>query len=369
MEGRTGGPGSAAGGGPTWPGLTSRLLAREDLEAAETAWAMSEVMTGEVAPVSLAGFLVALRAKGESVEELTGLADAMLAAAVPLEVPGRCLDVVGTGGDLASTVNLSTMAALVSAGAGERVVKHGNRASSSACGTADVLEELGVRLDLPADRVGQLAVEVGITFCFAQAFHPSFRHAGPARRQLGVPTAFNLLGPLTNPAQPAAGLFGVADARLAPLVAGVLARRGVDALVVRGGDGLDELTTTAASTVWWVHGQDEASDVVASTATGSVVEEVVVDAVDLGLPRSAPQDLRGGGPAENAAVVRDLLAGRRGPVRDAVLLNAAAALVAAEGGGGDLPARLSAALERAATSVDSGAAGDVLERWVAASRS
>ncbi|WP_241966963.1 anthranilate phosphoribosyltransferase [Pseudokineococcus lusitanus] len=347
--------------GPSWRDLTARLLAGHDLTAAETAWAMGRVVAGEAPAVPLTGFLVALRAKGESVAELTGLADAMLEVAVPLDVPGRALDVVGTGGDMASTVNLSTMAALVAAGAGERVVKHGNRAASSACGTADVLEALGVRLDLPPARVAEVAVEVGITFCFAPVVHPSMRHAAPVRRELGLPTAFNLLGPLTNPARPAAAAVGVADARTAPLVAGVMAARGTDALVVRGGDGLDELTTTAPTTVWWVHAPEGGDD-----GTPRAVRELVVDAVDLGLPRSVPEDLRGGGPAENAAVVRDLLAGRPGPVRDAVLLNAAGALVAAEGGGGDLAGRLSAALGRAAASVDSGAAGDVLERWVAA---
>lgn len=347
--------------GPSWRDLTARLLAGHDLTAAETAWAMGRVVAGEAPAVPLTGFLVALRAKGESVAELTGLADAMLEVAVPLDVPGRALDVVGTGGDMASTVNLSTMAALVAAGAGERVVKHGNRAASSACGTADVLEALGVRLDLPPARVAEVAVEVGITFCFAPVVHPSMRHAAPVRRELGLPTAFNLLGPLTNPARPAAAAVGVADARTAPLVAGVMAARGTDALVVRGGDGLDELTTTAPTTVWWVHAPEGGDD-----GTPRAVRELVVDAVDLGLPRSVPEDLRGGGPAENAAVVRDLLAGRPGPVRDAVLLNAAGALVAAEGGGGDLADRLSAALGRATASVDSGAAGDVLERWVAA---
>ena len=351
----------SAASAPSWRDLTARLLAGEDLAAEETAWAMGEVMAGAAPAVPLAGLLVALRAKGESVAELTGLADAMLEAAVPLAVPGRCLDVVGTGGDLASTVNLSTMAAVVAAGAGERVVKHGNRAASSACGTADVLEELGVRLDVPPARVGEIAAEVGITFCFAPVFHPSMRHAAPVRRELGVPTAFNLLGPLTNPAQPAASAIGVADARMAPLVAGVLAARGRDALVVRGGDGLDELTTTAASVVWWVRRDVERE--------GWAVHEVVLDAADLGLARARPQDLRGGGPRENAAVVRDVLAGRRGPVRDAVVLNAAAALVAAEGGGGDLHERMVGGLQRAAASVDSGAAADVLDRWVVASRS
>jgi anthranilate phosphoribosyltransferase len=213
---------------------------------------MDRIMSADATPVQIAGFLVALRAKGETVDELTGLAEAMLSHAVRIEVPGPTVDVVGTGGDRANTVNISTMAALVVAGAGLRVVKHGNRAASSACGSADVLEALGVRLDLPPERVAEVAEQAGITFCFAQLFHPAMRHAAQARGGLGVPTAFNFLGPLTNPAQPAAAAVGVADLRMAPLLAGVLAARGASALVFRGEDGLDELTTSGPSQVWLV---------------------------------------------------------------------------------------------------------------------
>lgn len=359
---------AAAGGGPTsWPTLLQRLLAGQSLSGAEAGWAMHEIMSGEATPVQVAGFLVALRAKGEDVEELAGLARSMLEHAVPISVPGPAVDVVGTGGDRAHTVNISTMAALVVAGAGVRVVKHGNRAASSACGSADVLEELGVRLDLTADRVAEVAVTAGITFCFAQVFHPSFRHAAVARRELAVPTAFNFLGPLTNPAQPRAAAVGVADRRMAPLVAGVLAGRGISALVFRGEDGLDELTTSGASAVWEVR-------------DGQVVESTL-DPADLGVPRHDVAQLRGADARHNAAVTRDLLAGRPGPVRDAVLLNAAAALVAADAaddaessvdggqGGDDLMSRMARALSRAAAAIDSGAAADVLQRWVAATAS
>ncbi len=345
---------SAAGPAPevTWPLLLTTLIARKDLSRQQAEWAMGQVMDGEATPVQLAGFLVALRAKGETVQELDGLSRSMLEHAVRIEVPGDCVDVVGTGGDRAHTVNISTMAALVVAGAGHRVVKHGNRAASSACGAADVLEALGVRLDLPPGRVAELATEVGITFCFAQAFHPAFRHAAPARSGLGVPTAFNFLGPLTNPAQPVASAVGVADVRMAPLVAGVLAERGRSALVFRGEDGLDELTIAGASRVWAV--------------AGGVVTEHRLDPAELGIPRSGLETLRGADATYNASVVRAVLAGQDGPVRDAVLLNAAAALVAAGVGdpAGSLVARMGTALVLAARSVDDGAAEALLERWV-----
>lgn len=343
---------------PTWPGLLTALVARRDLRADETAWAMDQVMSGETGPAVLAGFLVALRAKGETVEELTGLADSMLAHAVAIRVPGRTVDVVGTGGDRHHSVNVSTMAALVVAGAGLTVVKHGNRAATSASGSADVLEALGVRLDLPVERVARAATTVGITFCFAQVFHPSFRFAGPTRRDLGIPTTFNFLGPLTNPARPQAAAIGVADRRMAPLMAGVLAARGSRALVFRGEDGLDELSTTAPAEVWEV-------------ADGAVVPHRLDAREAFGLAPAVLDDLRGSDAAFNAHVVRAVLAGERGPVRDAVLLNAAAAL-AADGslpgtGAGPFEDRLAAGLVAAAAAVDSGAAADVLDRWVAAS--
>jgi anthranilate phosphoribosyltransferase len=358
-------PAGPAAGAPatSWPHLIATLLAGTDLARDETAWAMEQVMTEGATAAQLAGFLVALRAKGETVDEVAGLVDTMLRHAVLIDVPGPAVDLVGTGGDRRHTVNISTMAALVVAGTGRRVVKHGNRAASSASGAADVLEALGVRLDLPPARVARLATEVGITFCFAQLFHPAFRHAGVVRRELGVPTAFNFLGPLTNPAQPQATAVGVADARMAPIVAGVLAQRGATALVFRGDDGLDELTTADTSSVWVVAG-------------GDVVRRSV-DPVALGLPRARLADLQGGDPRHNAGVVRDLLAGKPGPVRDAVLLNAAAAVVVTDAreethppAAGDLAEgldeRMAAALALGAEAVDSGSAQGVLAAWVEA---
>ena len=336
----------------SWPAVLGALVGGEDLTAEQTAWAMGEVLAGEATPVQVAGFAVALRAKGETVEEVAGLVAAMYAVATPLEVPGRTLDVVGTGGDRSMSVNISTMAAIVAAGAGARVVKHGNRSASSQSGSADVLERLGIRLDLSAARVAEVAVEAGITFCFAAAFHPAMRHAAVPRRELGIATTFNFLGPLTNPAQPAAQAIGCADVRMAPLMAAVMARRGVDAWVFRGDDGLDELTTTTTSSLWVVH--------------GGAVATHTVDARRLGLAAAAPADLRGGDADHNATVVRRVLAGEAGPVRDAVLLNAGAALAVHDAPGEPLHEALAAGIARAAEAVDSGAAAATLDRWVAA---
>jgi anthranilate phosphoribosyltransferase len=343
----------------TWPALLATLLRGDDLPADDTAWAMAEIMAGEATPVQVAGFMVALRAKGESAAEMDGLVRAMLDSAHRIEVAGPAVDVVGTGGDRAHTVNISTMAALVVAGTGARVVKHGNRSASSTCGSADVLEELGVALTLSPEQVAAVVRDVGITFCFAQVFHPAMRHAAVARRELGVPTAFNFLGPLTNPAQPAAQAIGCADPRMAGVMAQVFADRGGAALVVRGDDGLDELTTTTTSRVWRVF-------------DGQVVEDVV-DPTRLGIAPAAPEALRGHDAAYNAGVVHEVLDGGPGPVRDAVLLNAAAALVAlgdASGAttGTDLHDALRDGVAQAADAVDSGKAAAVLDRWVAATR-
>jgi len=339
----------------TWPGVLGRLLRGEHLGAVDTAWVMDRVLSAEATPAQLAGFLVALRAKGETAAEIAGLADAMLRHARRVVVPGPAVDVVGTGGDQAHTVNISSMAAVVVAAAGVPVVKHGNRAASSASGAADVLEALGVAVDLPADGVAACVAEVGIGFCFAPVFHPSFRHTAGPRRELGVPTAMNVLGPLTNPAQPPAALVGCADARLAPVLAEVFASRGSSALVVRGDDGLDELTTTTTSTVW-------------VAARGEVRTETV-DPAALGIAPATREDLRGGSPEVNAEVFRALVAGDRGPVRAAVLLNAAGALIAFDGPPANLAEAFPAALERVAAAIDSGAAERLLERWAAFSTS
>jgi anthranilate phosphoribosyltransferase len=338
-----------------WPEVLSALLRREDLAAEDTGWAMGQIMDGEATPAQIAGFVVALRAKGETVDEVDGLVRAMLDHATTIEVPGRTLDVVGTGGDRAHTVNISTMSAVVAAAAGAKVVKHGNRAASSSCGTADVLEELGVVLDLTPDQVVRTAEDAGITFCFAPLFHPALRHAAVPRRELGVPTTFNFLGPLANPASPQAQAVGVADSRMAGIVAGVLARRGVTALVFRGDDGLDELTTTTTSHVWMVR-------------DGAVAEEVL-DPAELGIARAEIGALRGADAAFNAGVVRSVFAGDAGPVRDAVLLNSAAALAAYDPVDKPLVERLGHGLERATEAIDSGAATRTLERWVAVTQS
>ncbi|NGO69515.1 anthranilate phosphoribosyltransferase [Streptomyces boncukensis] len=336
----------------TWPDVLGPLMAGEDLPADATAWAMDRIMRGEASNAQIAGFAVALRSKGETAEEISGLVEAMYAHANTIEVPGPAVDIVGTGGDQARTVNISTMSAIVVAGTGVKVVKHGSRASSSASGASDVLEKLGVNLELSPRRVAEVAGEAGITFCFALKFHPALRHAASARKELGVPTPFNFLGPLTNPARVRAQATGVADARMAPIIAGVLAVRGSSALVFRGDDGLDELTTTSTSTVWVVR-------------DGTVRQEHF-DPRDVGIDLVPVEALRGADAAYNADVARRLLQGERGPVRDAVLLNAAAALVALDPGGGSLAEQIGPAVERAARALDSGAAREVLDRWVAA---
>ena len=337
----------------SWAEVLGALVQGTDLTSDQTAWAMGEVLAGAATPAQIAGLAVALRSKGETIDEVTGLLDAMYAVATPLTIPGRSLDVVGTGGDRSMSVNISTMAAIVAAGAGARVVKHGNRSASSQAGSADVLEALGIRLDLPPDRVARLAEQVGITFCFAAAFHPALRHAAVPRRELGIATTFNVLGPLANPVKPAAQAIGCADPRMAPIMAGVLARRGVDAWVFRGDDGLDELTTTTTSQAWLVH--------------DGIVTSSSIDPAALGLPAARPEDLRGGDVAHNAEVVRRILGGETGPIRDAVLLNAAAALAVYDDPSASVEDALPPALTRAAESVDSGSAADVLARWVAAS--
>ncbi|EDY46000.1 anthranilate phosphoribosyltransferase [Streptomyces sp. SPB074] len=337
----------------SWPAVLDGLLSGRDQSAADTAWAMDRIMRGEATDAQIAGFAVALRAKGETVEEISGIVEAMYAHARTIEVPGETVDIVGTGGDGAKTVNISTMSAVVVAGTGAKVVKHGNRAASSASGASDVLEKLGVNLELGPERVARVAEEAGITFCFAVKFHPALRYVAAARGELGIRTTFNFLGPLTNPARVRAQATGVADARMAPIMAGVLAARGSSALVFRGDDGLDELTTAATSRVWIV--QD-----------GTVREEGF-DPREVGIALSPVSALRGGDAAHNAEVARRLFAGERGPVRDAVLLNSAAALAALRPGPEPLAERIGAGMALAAESLDSGAADAALERWVRAS--
>lgn len=344
----------------SWPEILTTLLDRRDLSVSESTWAMRQVMSGRATPSQLGGFLLALRAKGETVDEIVGFRDAILEAALPLPVPAEVLDIVGTGGDRFGTVNVSTMSAIVAAATGIPVVKHGNRAASSASGSSDVLGALGIDLTLPPERVSEVLAEVGITFAFASAFHPGFRHAGPTRAELGVPTVFNFLGPLCNPARAEANAVGVASLDRVPLITGVFQTRGATALVFRGDDGLDELTTTGHSRVWEVSRGD--------------VHEHDLDPRDLGIPLADIDDLLGGDAAHNAAVVHRVLDGETGPVRDIVLLNAAAGIVAYElfrdatQVQHPIVERLGGARDTAAAAIDSGEAAATLRRWVEATQ-
>ncbi len=343
----------------TWPSILTTLLKGDDLTIAEADWAMRSVMGGEATSAQLAGLLVALRAKGETVDEIVGFRDAVLANALPLDVSPDVLDIVGTGGDpYGAVLNISSVASIIAAAAGVPVVKHGNRGASSASGASDVLSALGINLDISADRAAAVLAETGITFAFAALFHPGFRHAGPTRKELGIPTLFNILGPLCNPARPNASAVGVASLERVPLVVGVFQTRGATALVYRGDDGIDKLTTTGHSHIWEV--------------SRGFVTEHDLDPTDLGIARADIQSLLGADAVHNAGVARAVLAGESGPVRDVVLLNAAAGLVAFElSRDPDLlqepiVGRLAEQLERAAAVVDSGAAAAKLEEWAAA---
>jgi anthranilate phosphoribosyltransferase len=338
----------------TWPRLLAALLAREDLSADDTRWAMTEVMDDSHEPAQLAAFLIALRAKGETAAELGGMLDALMERVIPLPVDASAVtDVVGTGGDGAHTVNISTMAALVTAAAGNQVVKHGGRSVSSKSGSADVIEALGIPLSLTPDQVARCVTEIGIGFTFAPNYHHGLRHAAPVRRALGVPTAINYLAPLSNPARPAAALIGCSSLAIAPVLAAVLAGRGATALVVRGHDGLDEITTAAATDVW--------------AASRDGVRKAAFDTARFGLDRARPGDLAGGDAAYNAKVARAVAAGEPGPALDAVLANAAGALAARNSvdGAGAFEDAFAAGLDQARTAVSSGAAARLLDQWIA----
>lgn len=335
-----------------WPNLVSRLLDREDLPAEHARIAMADILAGDATAAQLIGFIIALRAKGETPEEISGLLDAVLAAAeiVPLgtDLRDRAVDIVGTGGDRSHSVNVSTMAALVVAGAGVPVCKHGARASSSQCGTADVLEALGVRVELDPEGVRRCVEDAGMGFCLAPRYHPAFRFAAPARREVGVPTVFNLLGPMANPGRVRRQVIGVANPHVAERMLASLRLHGSISSWVVHGQGLDELTTTGSSSVL------ELRD--------GGVRSFVVDPVELGLAPAIPEELVGGPPEVNAAAVRRVLAGDRGAHRDIVVLNAAAGLVVA-----DVVPDLSSGIDRATQSIDSGSAARVLDRLVAIS--
>lgn len=344
----------------TWPDVLSTLLEGRDLSVYESTWAMRQVMRGDATQAQLAGFLVGLRAKGETIDEIVGFRDAILEAAVPLPVSSDVLDIVGTGGDRVGTVNVSTTAAIVIGALGIPVVKHGNKAASSASGSSDVLSALGLELSLDPSSVAETLERTGITFAWAGAFHPGFKNAGAVRAELGVPTVFNMLGPLCNPARAEANAVGVAQMDRVPLITGVFRTRGATALVFRGDDGLDELTTTGHSRIWEV--------------TRGDVHEHDLDPRDIGIPLAELADLIGGSPTHNAEVLRRTLAGETGPVRDIVLLNAAAGIVAyalshdATQAQRPIVERLAEAYAAAAAAVDDGRAAAKLEQWIAVSR-
>jgi anthranilate phosphoribosyltransferase len=331
-----------------WPETLSRLAAHESLTANEAAEAMRVIMSGDATPGQMGGFLMALRTKGETADELDGLARTVLSFSKPVAAPAPVIDTCGTGGDRSGTFNISTIAAVVVAAAGVPVAKHGNRAASSHCGSADLLEQLGVRIDLDPTGVERCLAEAGIAFMFAPVFHPSFGNAAPVRRELRVPTAFNFLGPLTNPARPTAQVVGVSDARMLPLMAEVLSRRGIRAKLFRGEDGLDELTTTGISHVYEVR-------------EGSL-RETHLDPSDVGIARASIEQLHGGDAAEGASIAREVLTGTQGARRDVVVLNAGAALEVA-----GAVTSLADGVTRAASAIDDGSASATLDAWIAVS--
>jgi anthranilate phosphoribosyltransferase len=347
-----------------WPQLLGDLLDRIDLDRAGANWAMREIMSGNATPAQIGAFMLALRAKGETVAELAGLVDIMLENAVLLDTGSDAVDIVGTGGDLVGTVNISSMASVLAASAGAPVLKHGSRSASGKTGSSEMLEVLGIRLDLAPAQVAEVFQQTGITFFFAPVFHPAMRHVAPVRKELGVPTTFNFLGPLANPAQPIATALGVANQSIAPLMASELAQRGRSGLVFRSADGLDELSTTAVNQIWQV--------------SGGAVTEFELDAKDLGLARASVADLLGGDARHNAAVAVALFDGESlanmQQIRDVTLLNAAAGLVAyelaknPELANSDLTGRFENALNRSEQALTSGAARELLVRWSAATQ-
>lgn len=346
---------------PSWPNILGTLIAKQDLDRTSANWAMEQIMSGDSSEAEIAAFMLALRSKGETVQELAGLVDVMLKNAVLLETGNDALDIVGTGGDLVGTVNVSSMASILAAAAKVPVMKHGSKSASGKTGSSEMLEVLGIRLDLSPTRVAEVFKECGIAFFFAPVFHPAMRHVAAIRKQLGVPTTFNFLGPLANPAQPIATALGVANPQIAPLMAQEMALRGRYGLVFRGNDGLDELTTTTTSQVWVV-------------SPGNV-DQMELNPAKFGLNPASREQLLGSDPHFNAKLARDLFDGKTegqlGAIRDIVLLNAAGGVVAYRGAKDpeqlrtDLIARFDEAISELTTVLDSGAAAQKLEQWVA----
>ncbi|MFM2321777.1 MAG: hypothetical protein RL612_924 [Actinomycetota bacterium] len=348
----------------SWPTLLGKLLEKGNLDRVEAAWAMSQIMAGDASEAQMGAFMLALRSKGETVEELAGLVDVMLQHSVILDTGSDAVDIVGTGGDLVGTVNISSMAAIVASAAGVPVMKHGSRSASGKTGSSEMLEVLGIRLDLSPERVADIFREIGLTFFFAPVFHPAMRYVAPVRKQLGVPTTFNFLGPLANPAQPVATSLGVANRQIAPLMAAEMANRGRNALVFRGSDGLDELTTTGSSDIWLVQ--------------RGVVHEFELNPGDFGLKIATLEDLLGGDPQHNAQITRSLFAGDQSgnlsAIREVVALNAAGGLVAYGLSGAEIDSQeqlnqaFAESLIKTSAAIDSGAAAEKLSQWTAATQ-
>ena len=342
-----------------WTAIISDLLEGRSLAVAEASRAMTDIMNGDVSDARLAAFLVALSAKGESVDEVVGFRDAILSAALPIDISTDAVDIVGSGADPVGVINVSSIAAMVVSAAGVPVIKHGNRAASSKSGANDVLTALGINISLEPDRVARVFAEIGVTYINAMVFHPGFRNAGPVRQELAIPTIFNVLGPLCNPARPEANSLGMSNPARIPLAVGLFQQRGATALVYRGEDGIDKITTTGHSKVFEV-------------SRGSVTEHDF-DPREVGFTYSSIDDIRGGTPDENAALARTVLAGKPSAARDIILLNSAAGLVAhrlsknpAERDRSFVE-RMAEAVEVSAQSIDSGAASAKLDAWVAAS--
>ena len=340
----------------TWIESIARLKGGIDLEPDEISSIMQTILEGRADASSIKEFLLALKSKGESAEEVSALVAEMFRHSSPISITERSVDTVGTGGDGAHTINISTTAAIIAASAGARVVKHGNRAASSKSGSGDLLEALGVAITLDGPKVAQCVKELGIGFCFAPIFHPAMRYAAPARKELGVPTVFNILGPLANPAKPQAAAIGVADERMHRVMAQVLATRGVDGFVFRGDDGLDEITLSTTTSVL--------------TIGSGKIQSDRIDPQDFGIARAPISDLVGGDATENARITTAIFNGETGAPRDAVLLNAAAAIAAFDGEGDvGIHERMSKSLAKASSALDSGATRQLLKEWVAFSQS
>jgi len=333
-----------------WDSHISRLHSGLDLETDDVQWCMNEILTGSANNEIIKEFLLALKAKGETSEEVGALVAQMYQHCGPITITERAVDTVGTGGDGAHTINISTTAAIIAAAAGVKVVKHGNRAASSKSGAADLLEALGVNINLDGTGVEKTFSELGIGFCFAPVFHPAMKFAGPARKELGTPTVFNILGPLANPARPQAAAIGVANDRMHLVMAQVLADRGVDGFVFRGDDGLDEITLATTTSVLTIGRGEISSD--------------LIDPLDFEIQRAPNSALVGGDSIENARITTAIFAGEKGAPRDAVLLNAAAAIAAYEGRFDlNLHSRIAIGVSRAAAAIDSGAATRLIAQW------